>query len=125
MLTATGVSHHQPNAPMPRSGFVHGPIALIRCPKYNPSLIQPRQCRALGKLHDSDGCDLSVKDQLFQYLGCEICQSQLATYMPLREVQSDCKIPDRAELTGLHAPPPAPCPANGPLYRAKLATRCR
>jgi len=95
-----------------------GPITLIRCPKHHDGLRRPRQHRAFPQLNNSHSRDLPLVDQPFQHLRREVRQPQPPAEMTLCEVHSDGEIPHGAELSGLHAPPPSPCAADGNTVRS-------
>ena len=82
----------------------------------SPHLLPPRYPRQKTQIVQADRRGLAPAGQPLKHLWSEICQPQLPADMALCEVHGDCQISDRAELTGLHAPPPAPCAADGTQY---------
>lgn len=52
--------------------------------------------------------------QALEHLRREVCQPQLAAEMPFGQSCGFGKFLNVGELTGIHAPPPPPCPADGP-----------
>lgn len=76
----------------------------------------PSLARQEAQIIEADCRRLAPAGQPLQHFGRKIGQPQLAADMAFRQPSSLGQFLNGGELTGLHAPPPAPCPADCAQY---------
>ena len=84
--------------------------SIFECPS---RLFWPSLPRQKTRIIQADRRRLAPAGQALQHLRRKISQPQLAADMAFGQTDGFGQFLDRGELTGLHAPPPAPCPAYG------------
>ena len=100
------------------------PCGLVLKAKHSFNLLRPSLPRQKTQIIRAHRRRLAPAGRPLQHLRRQFGQPQLAADMAFHQPHGLCQFLYRGELTGIHAPPPAPCPTNGTRTVVSQSSTC-